>query len=84
MWIFDLPDDGGRLLRLREGHSSQPSKIQFYGSNGKHILSAGTKVLYTYLSHFLIIFYCKSKFIYLFVCFLRFGLNLKVIFNRSG
>lgn len=45
MWIFDLPDDGGRLLRLREGHSSPPSKIQFYGSNGKNILSAGTLIM---------------------------------------
>ncbi|XP_054708031.1 WD repeat-containing protein 36-like [Uloborus diversus] len=41
MWIFDLPDEGGRLLRLREGHSSPPLKIRFYGSNGKQILSAG-------------------------------------------
>ncbi|XP_015915378.1 WD repeat-containing protein 36 [Parasteatoda tepidariorum] len=41
MWIFDLPDEGGRLLRLREGHSSPPTKIQFYGANGKDILSAG-------------------------------------------
>lgn len=41
IWIFDLPDDGGRLLRLREGHSSPPTKIKFYGSDGKNILSAG-------------------------------------------
>lgn len=42
MWIFDLPDDSGRLLRLREGHSCPPQKIDFYGTNGKNILSAGT------------------------------------------
>ncbi|GBM86037.1 WD repeat-containing protein 36 [Araneus ventricosus] len=41
MWIFDLPDDGGRLLRLREGHSGPPTKVRFYGVNGKNILSAG-------------------------------------------
>lgn len=42
MWIFDLPDDGGRLLRLRDGHSSPPLKIEFYGTKGKNILSAGS------------------------------------------
>ncbi|GBM39837.1 WD repeat-containing protein 36 [Araneus ventricosus] len=41
MWIFDLPDDGGRLLRPREGHSDPPTKVRFYGVNGKNILSAG-------------------------------------------
>ncbi|KAG8197503.1 hypothetical protein JTE90_007241 [Oedothorax gibbosus] len=41
MWIFDLPDDGGHLLRLREGHSHPPTKVRFYGNNGKNILSAG-------------------------------------------
>lgn len=41
MWIFDMPDDSGRLLRLREGHSKPPLKIHFHGSNGKNILSAG-------------------------------------------
>lgn len=50
MWIFDLPDDGGRLLRLREGHSGPPLKIQFYGMNGKNILSAGT-INFTTVSH---------------------------------
>ena len=39
-WIFDLPDGGGRLLKLREGHSLPPNKIRFYGSLGKTILSA--------------------------------------------
>ncbi|KFM78655.1 WD repeat-containing protein 36, partial [Stegodyphus mimosarum] len=41
IWIFDLPDDGGRLLRLREGHSNPPLKIRFHGLNGKNILSSG-------------------------------------------
>ncbi|GFQ91859.1 WD repeat-containing protein 36 [Trichonephila clavata] len=41
IWIFDLPDDGGRLLRLRDGHNGPPTKIRFYGANGKNILSAG-------------------------------------------
>ncbi|XP_067002805.2 WD repeat-containing protein 36 [Anabrus simplex] len=41
MWIFDLPDGGARLLRLREGHSAPPTFIRFHGSNGHNILSAG-------------------------------------------
>lgn len=41
VWIFDLPDGGARLLRLREGHSAPPSSIQFYGNDGQNILSAG-------------------------------------------
>ncbi|GBO03609.1 WD repeat-containing protein 36, partial [Araneus ventricosus] len=41
MRTFDMPDDGGRLLRLREGHSSLPTKVWFFGVNGKNILSAG-------------------------------------------
>lgn len=40
-WIFDMPDGGGRLLRLREGHAEPPNKIRFYGSLGNVILSAG-------------------------------------------
>lgn len=39
-WIFDLPDGGGRLLKLREGHSLPPTKIRFYGALGKTIMSA--------------------------------------------
>lgn len=39
-WIFDMPDGGGRLLKLREGHSKPPNKIRFYGSLGHNILSA--------------------------------------------
>lgn len=41
MWIFDLPDGGGRLLRYREGHNAPPNKIRFHGNNGKNIISAG-------------------------------------------
>ncbi|GFS88390.1 WD repeat-containing protein 36 [Nephila pilipes] len=41
IWIFDLPDDGGRVLRFREGHSDPPTKIRFYDADGKNILSAG-------------------------------------------
>jgi hypothetical protein len=40
-WIFDLPDGGGRLLRIREGHAKPPTKIRFYGSLGSNILSSG-------------------------------------------
>ncbi|XP_054268854.1 WD repeat-containing protein 36 [Macrosteles quadrilineatus] len=41
IWIFDLPDGGVRLLRLREGHAAPPSYIRFHGNNGQSILSAG-------------------------------------------
>jgi len=40
-WIFDMPDGGGRLLKLREGHNKPPTKIRFYGSLGTSIISAG-------------------------------------------
>lgn len=36
-----MPDGGGRLLRIREGHGKPPTKIRFYGSLGNSILSAG-------------------------------------------
>ena len=42
MWIFDLPDGGGRLLRERSGHSAPPNRLRHYGTNGQNILSAGT------------------------------------------
>lgn len=41
LWIFDMPDGGARLLRIREGHIASPSYIRFHGSNGHNILSAG-------------------------------------------
>lgn len=41
VWIFDGPGGGGRLLRLRVGHSAPPTKIRYHGNNGEHILSAG-------------------------------------------
>lgn len=41
MWIFDRPDGGARLLRIREGHSVPPTFIRFYGVAGEHILSTG-------------------------------------------
>uniref|UniRef100_A0A0B6Z6J4 Uncharacterized protein n=1 Tax=Arion vulgaris TaxID=1028688 RepID=A0A0B6Z6J4_9EUPU len=41
VWIFDLADDGARLLRMREGHSAPPTSIQFYGGDGHTLLSAG-------------------------------------------
>ncbi|XP_076347675.1 WD repeat-containing protein 36 [Tachypleus tridentatus] len=40
VWIFDLPDGSGRLLRHREGHRAPPTKIQFYGLLAENILSA--------------------------------------------
>uniref|UniRef100_A0A1B6HHV9 Uncharacterized protein n=1 Tax=Homalodisca liturata TaxID=320908 RepID=A0A1B6HHV9_9HEMI len=41
IWIFDMPDGGVRLLRLREGHAAPPSYIRFHGANSQNILSAG-------------------------------------------
>lgn len=41
LWIFDMPDGGVRLLRIREGHSAPPTYIRFHGDNGKSILTAG-------------------------------------------
>ncbi|XP_055532971.1 WD repeat-containing protein 36 isoform X2 [Wyeomyia smithii] len=41
LWIFDLPDGGARLLRIREGHGAPPTCIRYHGSSGKFILSAG-------------------------------------------
>lgn len=41
LWIFDMPDGGARLLRIREGHSAPPLCIRYHGSNGQNILSSG-------------------------------------------
>lgn len=41
VWIFDLPDGGGRLLRERSGHSAPSNKIRHYGTDGQNILTAG-------------------------------------------
>ncbi|KXJ70732.1 hypothetical protein RP20_CCG022629 [Aedes albopictus] len=41
LWIFDLPDNGARLLRIREGHGAPPTYIRYHGSSGRNILSAG-------------------------------------------
>lgn len=40
LWIFDLPDGGARLLRIREGHHAPPNYIKYHDSS--HILSAGS------------------------------------------
>ncbi|XP_043225558.1 WD repeat-containing protein 36-like [Amphibalanus amphitrite] len=40
VWIFDMPDGGGRLLRARGGHSAPSTFIRFYDERG-NILSAG-------------------------------------------
>ena len=40
VWIFDMPDGGGRLLRARGGHSAPSTFIRFYDEKG-NILSAG-------------------------------------------
>lgn len=41
LWIFDLPDGGARLLRIREGHGAPPTSIRYHGASGRNILSAG-------------------------------------------
>ncbi|XP_052776879.1 WD repeat-containing protein 36-like [Mya arenaria] len=41
VWIFDMPDGGGRLLRERSGHSAPVNKLRHYGNDGRNILSAG-------------------------------------------
>lgn len=41
MWIFDMPDEGARLIRYREGHSAPPTCIRYHGQKGLHLLSAG-------------------------------------------
>ena len=42
LWIFDLADGAGRLLRIREAHSEPPTLIRFYGDKGDNILTAGS------------------------------------------
>ncbi|XP_054747094.1 WD repeat-containing protein 36 [Anastrepha obliqua] len=41
LWIFDMPDNGARLLRSREGHTGPPLCIRYHGNSGTSILSAG-------------------------------------------
>jgi len=41
MWIFDSLDGIPRLLRSRSGHHKPPSRIRFYSSDGKVLLSSG-------------------------------------------
>ena len=41
LWIFDMPDGGARLLRIREGHNAPPLSIRYHGSTGESILSSG-------------------------------------------
>ena len=41
VWIFDLPDGGGRMLRERTGHNAPPSVAQYHGKDGKDVISAG-------------------------------------------
>jgi len=43
MWVFDMADGGGRLLRQRSGHSEPPVKLRFHGNDGQLVLSAGAQ-----------------------------------------
>ncbi|KAJ2994757.1 hypothetical protein HDV02_001333 [Globomyces sp. JEL0801] len=40
-WIFDSLDGTPRLLKSRTGHHQPPNLIQYYGSEGHHVLSTG-------------------------------------------
>ncbi|ALC46221.1 CG9799 [Drosophila busckii] len=41
LFVFDMPDGGPRLLRIREGHTKPPLCIRYHGAAGVSILSAG-------------------------------------------
>ena len=41
MWIMDMPDGSGRLLRHVDGHSAPPMKVRFYAETAENIVSAG-------------------------------------------
>ncbi|XP_050460785.1 WD repeat-containing protein 36 [Cataglyphis hispanica] len=41
LWIFDLADGAGRLLRIREGHAEPPTIVRFYGNDGNYLLTTG-------------------------------------------
>lgn len=38
--IFDNDDGSARLLRCRAGHTAPPLRLQFYGADGRVLLSA--------------------------------------------
>ncbi|TGZ53856.1 WD repeat-containing protein 36 [Temnothorax longispinosus] len=41
LWIFDMADGAGRLLRIREGHAEPPTIVRFYGNDGNYLLTTG-------------------------------------------
>lgn len=41
MWIFDSLDGLPRLLKLRSGHYKPPTKVRYYGDDGKTLVTAG-------------------------------------------
>lgn len=40
MWVFDLPDGSGRLLKSRSGHFAPISKLRFFGQSGLNLISS--------------------------------------------
>jgi len=48
MWVFDMADGGGRLLRQRSGHSEPPIKLRFHGNDGQLLLSSGTGLCFCF------------------------------------
>ncbi|XP_063634058.1 WD repeat-containing protein 36 [Cydia splendana] len=41
LWIFDMPDGGARLLRVRAGHSHPPNLVWHCEPTGENLLAAG-------------------------------------------
>ncbi|XP_073952328.1 WD repeat-containing protein 36 [Choristoneura fumiferana] len=41
LWIFDMPDGGARLLRIRAGHSQPPNLVWHCEPRGENLLAAG-------------------------------------------
>ncbi|XP_014367233.2 WD repeat-containing protein 36 [Papilio machaon] len=41
MWIFDMPDGGARLLKIREGLSRPPNLVRHCEPTGENLLAAG-------------------------------------------
>ncbi|TIC19510.1 WD40 repeat-like protein [Wallemia mellicola] len=49
-WLFDSPSSLPRLLKFRAGHTAPPHRINYYGEDGKTILSASKDNSLRYMS----------------------------------
>lgn len=52
LWIFDQVDGRPRLLRSRCGHTAPPTRIRYYGTDSRAILSAAQDRSLRYFSTF--------------------------------